>query len=467
VPNRSGSPFFTTPAYGRPKGATLDHPSALPDYQATADCHQLVLTPGRRLQTRVAGAFLFLPLLARLRFDDLVTQAGYPGSGMIPPPAALLSLLTLKLLDKERRSHITAFDFAEALGLFAGLNVLPKKSYATDYSYRTTRSCQQGLLSRWVAALAPLLFPDAREFCLDFHAIPFRGEPEAAENHYLPMRGNAAPSILSFVAYEPQSRVLCYSNADLTRAGQAEELMRFIDFWHDLIDHDPQWLYFDSKVVPYSELAKVTERKIWFVTIRRRGAAILRRLNAVPASTWRRAVIDIPKHRHKNIRYLDETVKIRGYPEKLRQVAVAGLGREEPTLCLSNNFQAPARELITRYVRRNGVEDALGISVNFFHIDCLASEVRLNVDLDLALMVIAHGCYRWLATQLPGYEKSKPKQAYQRFVATGGVVEIQSDRILVRFDKRAHNPILRAAALDRDCPPIPWLGGFKVAFDYP
>jgi hypothetical protein len=415
----------------------------------------------------MAGVFLFLPLLARLRFDDLVTQAGYPGSEMIPPPAALLSLLTLKLLDKERRSHITDFDFDEALGLFAGLNVLPKKSYATDYSYRTLRTHQQALLSRWVAALAPVLFPEAQEFCLDFHAIPFRGEPEAAENHYLPMRGQAAPSILSFVAYEPQSRVLCYSNADLTRTDQAGELMRFVDFWHDLIDQDPQWLYFDSKVVPYSELAQVSQRQIWFVTIRRRGAAILRRLDAVPARARRRAVIDIPKRRHKNIRYLDETVKIRDYPEKLRQVAVAGLGRDEPTLCLSNHFQAGARELITRYVKRNGVEDALGISVNFFPVDCLASEVRLNVDLDLALTVIAHGCYRWLATRLPGYDKSKPKQAYQRFVATGGVVEIQTDRIMVRFDKRAHNPILRAAALDQGCPPIPWLGGLPVAFEYP
>jgi hypothetical protein len=386
---------------------------------------------------------------------------------MIPPPAALLSLLTLKLLDKERRSHITDFDFDEALGLFAGLNVLPKKSYATDYSYRTLRTHQQALLSRWVAALAPVLFPEAQEFCLDFHAIPFRGDPEAAENHYLPMRGKAAPSILSFVAYEPQSRVLCYSNADLTRADQAAELMRFVDFWHDLIDQDPQWLYFDSKVVPYSELAKVSQRQIWFVTIRRRGAAILRRLNAVPARAWRRAVIDIPKRRHKNIRYLDETVKIRDYPVKLRQVAVAGLGRDEPTLCLSNNFQPSARELITRYLKRNGVEDALGISVNFFHVDCLASEVRLHVDLDLALTVIAHGCYRWLATRLPGYDKAKPKQAYQRFVATGGVVEIQTDRIVVRFDKRAHNPILRAAALDQDCPPIPWLGGLPVEFEYP
>lgn len=187
----------------------------------------------------------------------------------------------------------------------------------------------------------------------------------------------------------------------------------------------------------------------------------------MPASTWRRAVIDIPKRRHKNIRYLDETVKIRGYPDALRQVAVAGLGRDAPTLCLSNNFEAKARDLIVRYLRRNGVEDALGISVNFFHLDCLASEVRLNVDFDVALTVIAHGCYRWLATQLSGHATSKPKQVFQRFVATGGVVEIQSDRIVVRFDKRAHNPILREAALDRECPPVPWLGGLRVVFEYP
>ena len=202
---------------------------------------------------------------------------------MVPPPAALLSLLTLKLLDKERRSHITDFDFDEALGLFAGLNVLPKKSYATDYSYRTTRSCQQTLLSQWVAALAPLLFSEAQEFCLDFHPIPSRGESDAFENHYLPTRGKAAPSIQSFFAYEPQSRVLCYSNANLTRADHAGELMRFVAFWHDLIDHDPQWLYFDSKVIPLAEMAKVNQRQIWFVTIRRRGAAILRGLNAMPA----------------------------------------------------------------------------------------------------------------------------------------------------------------------------------------
>jgi len=415
----------------------------------------------------VAGIFLFLPLLARLHFDSLVTQAAYPGSRMVPATAALLSLLALKLLDKERRSHISDFNFDEALGLFAGLNIPPKKSYATDYSYRTTRPQQQRLLSGWVAALAPLLFPEAQTFCLDFHAIPYRGDPEVLDNHYLPRRGQAGPSILTFFAHELKSRTLCYANANVTRADQAGQVVEFIDFWQAVTGHDPQWLYFDSKLVPYAELARVNERGICFVTIRRRGAALLRRLRQLPASDWRRAVIDIPKRRHKNVRYLDERTRLRHYPGEIRQVAVAGLGRAEPTLFLSNNTAVTARDLITRYTGRNGVEDSLGISVNFFHLDCLAIEVRLNVDLDVALTVMAHGCYRWLASKLRGFDKVKPKQLYRRFVETGGIVEVQAERLVVRFDKRSHNPVLREATLDAECPPIPWLGNRSVTFEYP
>jgi hypothetical protein len=415
----------------------------------------------------VAAIFLFLPLLARLHFDSVVAQAGYPGSHLVSATAALLSLLALKLLDKERRSHISDFNFDEALGLFAGLNVPPKKSYATDYSYRTTRPQQQRLLAGWVSALAPLLFPEAQAFCLDFHAIPYRGDPEVLDNHYLPLRGKAGPSILTFFAHEPQSRALCYANANVTRADQPGQLMGFVDFWYAITGHDPHWLYFDSKLVPYAELARVNERGISFVTIRRRGAAILRRLRQLPVSAWHRAVIDIPKRRHKNVRYLDERTRLRDYPGLIRQVAVAGLGREEPTLFLSNNVAVTARDIITRYTGRNGVEDSLGISVNFFHLDCLASEVRLNVDLDVALTVVAHGCYRWLASKLRGFDKAKPKQLYRRFVETGGVVEVQDERVVVHFDKRSHNPVLREAALDADCPPIPWLGNRRVAFEYP
>jgi hypothetical protein len=411
--------------------------------------------------------FLFLPLLSRVQFEELVSKAGYPGSEMIPAVSALLSLLALKLLDKERRSHINDFNFEEAVGLFAGLNIPPKKSYATSYSYGTVHEQQQKLLSGWVGALAPMLFPQAKCFALDFHPIPYRGDPTGLEQHYLPKRGKAGTSVQSFFAQEQESRVICYANANLTRSDAAGEIPRFAEFWCEITGADPEWLYFDSKATKYPELSQLNQRGIWFITIRRRGAQILRYLQSLPGSKWKSAVIDTAHRRHQHIRYVDERVKLPGYDGQIRQIAVTGLGRERPTLFLSNNEEETARSVVIRYAGRNRVEDALGISVNFFHLDCLASEVRLNVDLDATLTVLANGCYRWLAKQLRGFENAAPKQLYRKFVETSGAIEIEQDRIVVRFDKRSHNPILREAALDHLNQKIPWLQNLPVVFKYP
>lgn len=415
----------------------------------------------------MAGLFLFLPLLARLGFDRLVQKADYPGSNMVPADAALLSLLTLKLLDKERRSHIDDFNFEEALGLFAGLNVLPKKSFASDYSYRTQRQQQQQLLAGWVKQLSPLLLPQARSFSLDFHPIPYRGDEAVLENHYIPCRGQAAPSVQSFFAQEHENHVFCYANANLTRAEQPGEVLRFVEFWQALTGQDPQWLYFDSKLTTYAELSRLNERGVSFATIRRRGPALLKRLREWSADDWTNAVIDIPKRRQKHIRYLEEPVSLPDYEGVVRQIAVTGLGREEPTLFLTNHFEVRPRILIMNYARRNGIEDGLGTNVNFFHLDCLASEVRLNVDLDVTLTVIANGCYHWLARQLKGFEQAKPKQLYRKFVETGGQIEAAPNRrLLITFDRRSHNPILREAALGQGSPPIPWLKNYRLEFAY-
>jgi hypothetical protein len=426
----------------------------------------LSLAPGRRLRTRLAGAFLFLPLLARLRLDRLVASAGYPGSQMVPATAALLSLLLLKLLDKERRSHINDFNCDEALGLFCGLNVLPKKSFLSAYSYRTVRDNQRTLLVGWVKALSELLFAKADTFALDFHPIPHRGKDSGLETHYVPLAGKAVPCVLSFFALEQDSRTLCYANANLTRAEQHGEPLRFVDYWKELTGTEVAWLYFDSKVTTYEELHKLNKKNISFITIRRRGVSVVRRLLRLPASAWHKAVIDTPKRCHQEVRYVDEEVRLRGYEGTIRQVAFDGLGKEEPTLLLSNNTKETARQLLIRYAGRNRVEGGLGDCVNFFHLDCLASEVRLSVDLDAALTVLAQGCYRWLGRQLKGYEKASPKQLYRRFVETGGLVEVAADRVVVTLDRRSHNPILREAALDRDPTPIPWLDNRLVSFAY-
>jgi len=378
----------------------------------------------------------------------------------------MLSLLVLKLLDKERRSHVNDFNFDEALGLFAGLNVLPKKSFLAAYSHRTQRQHQRALLAAWVRALSALLFPEANTFSLDFHPIPYRGDAAGLETHYIALAGKAQPSVLSFFALEQDSRVLCYANANLTRAEQPGEVMRFVEFWRELTGAVPAWLYFDSKVTSYPELSRLNQAGVHFATIRRRGATIVKRLRGLPAGAWHKAVIDTPKRFHQDVRYVDERVSLPGYAGPIRQVAFDGLGKEKPTLLLSNHLSETARNLIIRYAGRNRVEDGLGSCVNFFHLDCLASEVRLNVDLDCATTVLANGCYRWLGRQLKGFEKAHAKQLYRRFVENAGVVEVTEDRIVVRLDRRSHNPILREAALDQGNEPIPWLGNRSVRFTF-
>lgn len=193
---------------------------------------------------------------------------------------------------------------------------------------------------------------------------------------------------------------------------------------------------------------------------------MVRRLRALPARAWQPAVIDVPKRRHKHIRYVDEQVRLPDYDKPVRQVAVDGLGREQPTLLLSNDTDETARSLVVRYAGRNRVEDGLGQSVNFFHLDCLASEVQLNVDLDCALTVLANGCYRWLGRQLRTFEKAAAKQIYRKAVETAGVVQVERDRIVVRFDKRAHNPLLREATREKNGRPVPWLHDRPLFFEF-
>jgi len=386
---------------------------------------------------------------------------------MVPADAALLGLLALKLLRKERLSHIDDYNIDEGLGLFAGLNVLPKKSFATDYSYRTQRQQQEKLLGAWVKKLSPVLLPEAKSFSLDFHPIPYRGDEAVLENHYIPCRGQACPSVQAFFAQEHEKQVFCYANANLTRDEQTKEVLRFVEYWHDLTGQNPEWLYFDSKLTTYAELSELNSRGVFFVTIRRRGSAILKRLQQTAKSDWKSATIDIPKRRHKRIHYLDESLQLDEYEGTLRQIVVTGLGREQPTLFVTNHPNVSPREMIMNYARRNGIEDGLGTNVNFFHMDNLSSEVRLNVDLDVTLTVIANSCYRWLASRLKGFEQAKPKQLSRKFIETSGEIEVMPHRILrVLFDRRCHNPILREAALDKAARPIPWLKGYRIEFDY-
>jgi hypothetical protein len=202
-----------------------------------------------------------------------------------------------------------------------------------------------------------------------------------------------------------------------------------------------------------------------FITIRRRGTRLVHNLLARPAREWTPAVIDTPQRRHQRIRYLDDTVRLSGYAGTCRQVAV-DFHRETPTLFLTDNETVSGKEIITRYIARNAIENDLGINVNFFHMDCLASEVRLNVHAGVVMTVLANGCYRWLSQRLKGCARMEPKQIYRKFVETGGHLTVRGNDLVVSFDRRSHNPVIAQACLDQDATPIPWLHGKRLRFEF-
>ena len=220
------------------------------------------------------------------------------------------------------------------------------------------------------------------------------------------------------------------------------------------------------KVAPYEILEELRTEGINFITIRRRGQKIVRELLSRPANDWKSTRITTPKRRYSTVRYLDDQVKLRNYNDLCRQIAVSGTGRESPTLFLTNNIKLSANEIITRYTQRNSIENDIGINVNFFHMDCLSSEVRLNVNFDVLLTVLANSCYRWLSQRLKGCEKMQPKRLYRKIIETGGHIYVDDKYINVIFDRRALNPLIKQARLDQDSRQIPWLNNKKIKFTF-
>jgi hypothetical protein len=184
----------------------------------------------------------------------------------------------------------------------------------------------------------------------------------------------------------------------------------------------------------------------------------------LPAERWQNCQITQAKGKRRQVHYVDEWVRLDGHDGTVRQLIVTGLGRESPTFFLTNDLPQPqtARETIQSYASRNHVENQLGEQITFFHLDCLCSDVRLNVDFDLTLTVLADLLYRRLAERLKGFCRTGPSKLFRKFVDSSGDIEITATGIIVRLSKRAHNPLLKEADLTKPTQPVPWLGGRSV-----
>jgi hypothetical protein len=434
---------------------------------AVADVEQLALSDGRQFATQVAGLFLFVPQLLDLDLPDVVRKAGLPGSAAIPPLQAFLALLLPKLLGHRRISHISDLCTDEGAGLWAGLNVLPKTTYATDYSYRTDR----GMHERLVAALmakTPLGDPP-HTFNLDFHAIPFRGHEPDLERHWVSQRNRALTAVMAFVAQMAGRRIMCYATANVLRAEADNMVPQFVQYWKEQTGHYPARVLFDSRATTYAGLHRLEQAGVGFITIRRRGANMLARIDRLPATSWQQCQITQAKGKRRQVRYVDESVHLDGYEGPVRQLVVTGLGHESPTFFLTNDRpeRQTAREVIQTYASRNHIENRLGEQITFFHLDCLCGDVRLNVDFDLTLTVVADLLYRGLAERLKGFAQASPLKVFRKFVDTPGSITITAEEIVVRLSKRAHNPLVREAGLNQRTRAVPWLAGRGVRVECP
>jgi len=448
-----------------PRRRDDERPQSTRSIQAdTADVRQLDLSP-RVIKTDFGGLFLFLPFLAQMPFERIMGQADLPSSKMVPAGCAMRALLGLKLFGTARHSHVMSAVLDEGLALFAGLNIVPKRSFLTEYSCRIDPASYPKLMRRWFDAVGQLGLSRGQSFDLDFHTIPFHGEDALVEKHYVSKRSRRQKGILAFLAQDAGAHVFCYANGQLRKDQQNEEILQFVKFWKQRTGKLPEELIFDSKLTTYAKLNRLNEQNIHFITLRRRSRKLLAEIAATPPSAWRRIELDGVSRQYKTPRILDREIHLQGYQGPIRQLTILDLGHEEPTLLLTNQRSRSAAKLIGRYAQRMLIENNIADGVDFFHMDALSSAVAMKVNCDLQLTLMASSLYRLLAAQIAqGYETAKSRHLFRDFIEASATIDLCERDITVFFQKRAHNPFLIAAGFDKTDVSIPWLGRKRLRF---
>src|ERR1700733_4186686 len=303
-------------------------PGSRPTTADVADVRQLDLSP-QSFRTKFGGLFLFMPMLASIPLDRILRESGFPGSEMIPPGAALRSLLALKLFGTARHGHVMSVVLDRGLALFAGLNVIPKRSFLTEYSCRIDPTCYPELMRRWFDAVGRLGLPRGHSFDLDFHTIPFHGEDAQIEKHYVFKRSRRQKGILAFLVQDAETRVFCYANGELRKDQQNDEILHFVRFWKKRTGRYPEELIFDSKLTTYAKLNELNRLGIQFITLRRCSPGLVREIDQMPLSAWRQIELKGVSRQYTTPRIFDRRITLSDYDGPVRQVTVTDfvLGR--------------------------------------------------------------------------------------------------------------------------------------------
>jgi hypothetical protein len=419
---------------------------------------------GARYESKGAGVFLFAPFLAQLGIENVVKKARLPETRAVSATNYFLSILALKLLGTERYAHAGDHSFDPGLGLFAGLNVLPKCTALSTYSYSLDQDHINRLQEAFVANAHRLGIYGKSAINLDFHTAPHYGDESVLDEHWAGARGKRMKGALTMFAQDSETKLIVYTAADIQSHEADNQILVFLPYWSKISKQMNSTFIFDSKFTTYRNLSELNRQGVKFVTLRRRGRKLLEEAGRL--GPWTKITIPHEKRKYPNPSIYVSDVELKDYDGKARQIILKGNGHEKPAFLITNDFEAPAEAVVADYSCRWRVENGIAEAVKFFHINSLSSPILLKVHFDMVMTMVADTLYWRLAQTLRGFEKCDANTIFRNFVHGQGVVGVAGGEITVAYPKRAHNPILRAVAWQHLPSKMPWLDGAKLTVKF-
>jgi len=415
-----------------------------------------------QFSSKSVGVLCFLPFIKVYGIDKAIEASTYPGSEQIGKLSSILAFLALKLSNVQRYGQDDGWCMDRGLGMFAGLNVLPKTTWYSSYSAAIERNDNIAFLKSLNRIFADNdLLSDTSN--LDFTAIPYWGDGDSLENNWSGKRSKALISIQAALAQDPDSGIICYGDATVKHDNQDSVVLEFLDFYMESTGNDISYLVFDSKFTTLGNLGRINEKGIKFITIQRRSKSLNEKIEQIPESQWKSVKIEKANNKSRSVAYSESTTTNQRYGNQpLRQIFLKDRAIK-PSTILTNDFKLKAEDVIRRYAKRWLIENGISEQIHFFHLNRNCSGIVVKVDFDLTMTILAHNLYRLLAYQLPGYSHNRAQTLFDTFVDNYGEVVVGDDAITVKMNRKRALPLLRES-LPEVSEAYPWLGGKRLIF---
>ena len=451
--------FARLPRRSKKEKQTIKPPKVIPEISSQID-----YSLGDTFSSNSIGLFYFWPIIKQYGIDEIIQKSGYPETKTISKFSSIMSFLALKLSNVRRYSADDLWCMDRGQGLFAGLNVLPKSSWFSSYSHRVTKEDNLSFLKKlhkqWNSKG---LLGDTVN--LDFTTIPYWGDNDHLENNWSGKRRQSLASMLAVLAQDSDSGIIDYGDTGVLHKNQDAVVLEYLDFYRqDKSEDNLKYLVFDSKFTNYQNLAKLDKDGIMFLTIRRRGKNIIKEINDLPVSSWKKKRVACAGNKNRTLKVHDSIISLKGYGEKIRQIAFTGHGKIKPALIITNDFELKAEEVIRKYSRRWLIEKSISEQINFFHLNCVSSSMVIKVDFDLTMTILAHNLYKLLAMQLDRYAHLSDISIYEKFIMNSGEIEIQNKEINLKFKKKKNLPLMLSVMKQFDLIKYPWAEDKKMNF---